>query len=896
MKAISHYYLTLREKIHQHPLAWALLASFALPFTILMLFYFLGLDLFPFGDGSLYTVDLGQQYIDFYAYYRNVLLGQWGQALYSFQKALGGEMVGTWSYYLMSPYLLILLLFPQSWMTLAVALIIAAKIATAGGTFQYLLGRLYGDVSWRSLAFSFAYALIGYVSANHLNVMWLDGYAFLPLVIYGLERLLKHGSWPVYILSLAYILISNYYMGYMVCLFLILYMVYALIRDFHKTNWQASLKQVWRFSWTSLAAAGLSALVLLPTYQALSLSKGTYASEVNWTWELAYPIQDLLSKFYLAPFNFDQMPEGLPNVYIGSLGLIALGLYFTQKKVSRQEKWGAGLVLLLLVLSMNIQAVNIIWHGFQPPIWYPYRFSFVFSFFCLFLGYRGYRLLQSFKLKTALIFLALFTASTVYVLSQSKRFDYLEGSHVLASFVLFILFSLALFFIEGRPRWSTFLIYLLTVIELSANSCLTLSSISYLSHSEVADYELLTKDFIEEIKPDHDDFYRISKLFQRTKNDPMQLNYYGLSHFNSTIEKASTELYRYLGLPSSEGFVAYNNGSLVTDAFFGARYIVESKPQPSDDGTQQIHLQAASNRPDTKLYPLVQSDPHLMAYENDNALPLAYSLPEDIFDIQVHNAYPILLQDQLLQVANRQDVTDYYQYFQVASFAGLTLDQVESADAKQINTHYRRSQDKGDAWIHFDIQVNSNDSYYLTVPGQLSEDDVAFYLDGEAMPYEKSFNSVQVYNIAANEAGQRHHFSIKLLADDIDLNNVNLYRLNPELVQGTSSQVQDIALDIDKFSNRRIEGQVENQEDQDWLVFSFPYNQNWTFTVDGEAVDSRPVLDGGFTAIPLGKAGKHQVKLSFWPSALTGGLALSATTAAGLFTLYRKEKKDQDKA
>ena len=891
MKLISRYYQTLKEKIHHHPLAWSLVASFGLPFVILMVFYFFGIGLFPFGDGSLYTVDLGQQYIDFYAYYRNVLLGQWDQALYSFQKALGGEMLGTWSYYLMSPYLLILLLFPKSWMTLAVALIIAAKIGTAGASFQYLLAKHYGDISWRSLSFAFAYALIGYVSANQLNVMWLDAYAFLPLVVYGLEKLLKKGSWPVYILSLTYILIANYYMGFMVCLFLVLYMVYALIRDFYWPKWQASLQEVWRFTWTSLAAAGLAALVLLPTYQALSLSKGTYASEVNWEWELAYPIQDLLSKFYLAPFNFDQMPEGLPNVYIGSLGLIALALYFGQKKIPSQEKWGAGLVLLLLILSMNVKALNIIWHGFQPPIWYPYRFSFVFSFFCLFLAYRGYRHLRTFRLKTALILLGLFTASTVYVLSQGERFDYLQGPYILASFVIFILCSLMLFFIDRRPIWSTFLIYLLTVVELSANTCLSLSAISYLSHSEVADYNQLTEDFIEELNPASKDFYRISKLFQRTKNDPMQLNYYGLSHFNSTIEKSTTELFRYLGLPTSEGFVSYNNGTLITDAFFGVRYLVESKSQTTDQSSNQLHLQAASHRPDIKRYPLVQSDPYLMAYENDSALPLAYSLPREILDLKLHNAYPILLQDQLLQVANRQAVKDYYQYFQVASFAGLELDKVESADPKQINTHYRKTSDKGDAWIHFDIQLNSNDSYYLTVPGHLSEDDLVFYLDGEPLAYEKSFNSVQVYNLAANEAGQSHRFSIKLLADDLDLNNVNLYRLNPDLVSQSASRLQASGLKIDRFSNRQIQGQVESQEDQDWLVFTLPYNQNWTFTVDGKKVASQPVLDGGFTAIPLGKAGKHQISLSFWPSALTTGLVVSATTAGFLIPLYRRDKK-----
>ena len=179
----------------------------------------------------------------------------------------------------------------------------------------------------------------------------------------------------------------------------------------------------------------------------------------------------------------------------------------------------------------------------------------------------------------------------------------------------------------------------------------------------------------------------------------------------------------------------------------------------------------------------------------------------------------------------------------------------------------------------------------MTVPGHLNEDDLVFYLDGEPMAYEKSFNSVQVYNLAANEAGQSHRFSIKLLADDLDLNNVNLYRLNPDHVRQMAGRLQASGLKIDKFSNRQIQGQVESQENQDWLVFTLPYNQNWTFSVDGKKVASQPVLDGGFTAIPLGKAGKHQISLSFWPSALTTGLIVSATTAGLLILLYCRDKK-----
>ncbi|MCQ2570557.1 MAG: YfhO family protein, partial [Limosilactobacillus sp.] len=86
-------------------------ASFLIP-IILMGSYFLGRQMAPFGPHSILTVDLGQQYVDFFAYYRQALLHDPSSLLFSWQKGLGGEMWGTNAYSLLSPLNLILLAFP----------------------------------------------------------------------------------------------------------------------------------------------------------------------------------------------------------------------------------------------------------------------------------------------------------------------------------------------------------------------------------------------------------------------------------------------------------------------------------------------------------------------------------------------------------------------------------------------------------------------------------------------------------------------------------------------------------------------------------------------------------------------------------------------------------------
>ena len=72
--------------------------------VFLLLFIFILFSMTPFGNRTWLTVDLGQQYVDFFAYYQDTLLHHPEQFFYSFSKSIGGEMVSLWSYYLFSPF------------------------------------------------------------------------------------------------------------------------------------------------------------------------------------------------------------------------------------------------------------------------------------------------------------------------------------------------------------------------------------------------------------------------------------------------------------------------------------------------------------------------------------------------------------------------------------------------------------------------------------------------------------------------------------------------------------------------------------------------------------------------------------------------------------------------
>ncbi len=205
-----------------------ILISLILP-IIIMLIYFMIRRMFPFGNSSLLTVDLGQQYVDFFALYRNTLLHHWSTLFYSFAKDLGGDMYGTWAYYLFSPFNLILLLTPGKWLSLGIMLITLLKIGCSGAACAYFLTKMHWQKGYLILAFSVAYALNGYVIANLLNIMWLDALIALPLVTLGINQIFTKQKFAFYTTWLTFILIANYYMGYMICIFACLFFGWSLV-------------------------------------------------------------------------------------------------------------------------------------------------------------------------------------------------------------------------------------------------------------------------------------------------------------------------------------------------------------------------------------------------------------------------------------------------------------------------------------------------------------------------------------------------------------------------------------------------------------------------------------------------------------------------------------------
>ena len=408
--------------------------AFALPTTLMLLLMFIT-SAEPFGDYTFLYSDMYHQYYPFFREFRQALLS--GQSLLWNWSAGGGmDYLGLISYYLGSPLNLLSILVPEAWTLEYFSLLMPIKLGLASGFFAIMLKKFYGEDDLALTLFGSLYGMCAWALGYQWNIMWLDSFALLPLVILGVVKLLQERKYILYTVTLALAILANYYIGFFVCIFVFLFFVcYQICRCKSLVRLFADFALMGLFS---ILAIGLTAFLELPALAALqdtyssvnqfpdgfstNIVSGEAVDAAREAWLLVKtarvagdPYWDLLVEALKASWRpvlagmgqvAGQMGggitptfiDGMPNIYCGVLP-VALGfLFLLAKKIRVRDKICCVFLLLLFMNSFIIRQLDYIWHGFHFTNQIPYRFSFLFCFVLLYMAYRAWLLRSEFKL------------------------------------------------------------------------------------------------------------------------------------------------------------------------------------------------------------------------------------------------------------------------------------------------------------------------------------------------------------------------------------------------------------------------------------------------------------------------------------------------------------------
>ncbi len=868
--------------------AKVLLWCFFLPAFLTVVIYCC-LQVWPVGKNSVLVLDLNAQYIYYFEQLRDILTS--GESiLYSFERALGGEFLGIFAYYLSSPFSLLVALFPKQMITEAMYLILVLKCGFCGLTFGIYLNQKNLTKPPYRVMLAVMYALSSYAVVMQHNVMWTDNLIAFPLLLLGMDALITEGKFKLYVLSLVYAMMSNFYIGYMACLFTLIWFFirYFMFAPEERKPFFVTLCRIGLWSMVALA---ISAIIILPTYYSLSFGKLEF-SDPKYEAEQLFDFADLLTKAFFGSYDTVR-PSGMPFVFAGTLALILVPLYFMSSRFPTRQKVGYAAILFLLAVSFNFSLLDILWHGMQKPNWLNARFAYMFVFLLLVLTAHVLEHIADLDRRTVMTS-AMFWCAMLVIL-QKLDYDFLHDFIVVwGGIFLFAVYAALVPTVAGRATSRTLAVTLSVVVvtEMLLNALAMVYQFDEdVSYSNRNSYRQMIDTYDEAVKatvPEGDEFYRVEKLVHRRKNDNFALDINGLSNSTSTLNARAVDLMHQFGYAAQAHWSMYIGANAVTDALFDIRYVMADE---TDDKPVMEYIH--------RLYDLREStDKRIDVYENPYALSIAYAANEKVLDYDLPPEDP-----------EEEDYVDPFTYMNKLLSAMLGREvkvwnacRVEESEVFGVDmifaTGHRGYEVTGDLTpkLQYILDIESDDLLYAYFPSEWPRECTVKVNDKEIGTFFDAQNFA-IREIGTFEPGEQVDFRLYLEEDDLYIRSgvQFFWHFDEDAFLEAVAELKNGVMDAHSEKDSRLRGTIHVPEGNGAVFTTIPYDAGWEVTVDGETVETIPVLNDTLLAFRI-EPGDHELEFRYKPDCVKYGLLLTFGglvffTAACAWDTYTKRKK-----
>lgn len=538
---------------------------------------------YPFGDNSFLTNDLKYQYIDFFAWFRRVLLGE-ASLRYSFSQGLGMNTWGLYSYYLASPFNLLCALFPADKLTLFVFVISALKLGCIHISSAWYVQKRFGLPKPAAFLLSLSFTFCSWIISNLRNPLWIDCLIMLPICAYGCHELIRKQRMIRLVIATALNVMFCWYTAYISILFLCIFVLVEFVDYVAEEgfSWKLMLDRALRFAGAIALGLLLSAWTFLPTILAMSKGGPVLALGPLLKTNLKSLIRGFLPCMWVSN-------ESTPQFYCGIIMMLLAVSLLVNRTVSIKTRIATLVVTIILVASSVLSPLEYIWCGMRVPNGFYSRTAFLLSFFTL------------------------WTAG--YALQPLKNQPKLRQAY--------------------RPVVIMPLLAL-TAIELFANAHVIWNQL-YVGYSEEANstYVTTVTDTITAIQDQTSaSFYRIDRTTTRVDsaalNEGLALGYNQLSSYSSANNPQAIALLNSLGYSSVGEFsTRYAEPILAVDALLGVKYAV------------------AENAPAGYAAMTEIADTASAVYENPYALSVGVMTSNDIQNCTLKGENPFEKQNDL---------------------------------------------------------------------------------------------------------------------------------------------------------------------------------------------------------------------------------------------------------
>lgn len=815
--------------------------AFLIPSAI-MLILFVIRGIYPFGDRSFLFADLYHQYMPFFSELLHKVRG--GETLnFSFHVGIGSNFLALFVYYLASPFHILSLLVPESLLVEFISYLIVCKIGLAGLTFYIYLQnhRRMGEAShWGQnpavgVMFSCFYALSGFMAAYNYNIMWVDCVVLVPLIVLGLEKLVKEGRWGLYCVTLALSIFTNYYISIMICIFLVLYFMLLLVTE------KRRLRSIGYFILFSLLAGGMAAVLLIPEVCAI-LRTDFGDMDFPEKLESYFSVLDMLARHCMCVYT-ERGLDHWPNLYCGSAVLMLIPMYLMNRGISLREKFCRMALAGFMLLGFSTNLLNFIWHGLNYPDSLPARQSFLYIFLVLTMCWEAWNHMEEMEDRQIVNG---YLCAVIFVLFCEKFIDHEDfvlGVKLL-TLVFVSIYAILLHLYRTRRDKSVRRAVMVTamaavIVECGINTCVT--SVGTVSRSAYLGQQQDYRTLYEMTKDREDGFYRLEKFTRKTKNDGTLTGYPTASVFSSTLNSQVMDLYKRLGMRHSKVYYAFDGATALISAMLNVNYMF-----------------GASEKYENGLYTLIGQSGEVYLYQCNAVLPFGYVAPVG-FDLD---------QDDTKQGVRLQN--------QMVRDLGIEEALFEKAVSQEIGDNVEFAPEEGG---YYYAVITASGTGKVDCIGGSTEEERYQDLKKNAILYLGYLEQGQTITLTN---GDEEDTTPKVEAD--------VYRMNTAVLGEALDRLSAQHMEDVVWGSDYIFGRI-TMESAGRLICSVPYEAGWQVLINGEETEGA-AFGGCLMAFDL-EPGEYELEMKYVPEGAEAGVAVSAVSILifGVLLTVRKKRE-----
>ncbi len=893
-----------------------LISFFSTFFFILVLFAVY--EYSPIGKDSILLSDLKTQYAPALIAYKNQLMA--GESIsYSFLIGLGKNTFGMFAYYLSSPLNFLSFLFPAGKIDQAVVLLILIKLSLAASFMTLFLEKRYGEKRRISVIFGAMYALSSYTIIFMINIMWLDGFLLLPLLLFFIERfLVDRSQWPQLVIVLLVLFVSGYYISYMVGIFSFFYLIGRLWGNhgFDERDRKTTCFTMVRFILCAMLAALLSAFILLPaamdTLRNPDFYVNAYTKPVNFT------LLSFLDQFFAG--TFDSLSTNKPFVYSGLATTLLCLLYFQNPEIPGRSKRFTASALILFIFSFQFSVIDHMWHFFDNPNWFKHRYSFLFIFLLISIAYQSFLHIKALETKAFLRTGAIFLAALIFV----QRFGDLqsEGDRFLGNLFMGGLLILILYAFS-RPKWPEVvsglriltvpMLVIVILLDILLFNPMYLRPKAFGGAFKAADLAYVVDEaegLIEYTKEkemkEGNSFFRTeidNSLYNEVNafNGAYFLDYHSVSSFLSCADKETNRFLKQLGYGTNFNYFTsiHSYSAIVPDSVMGIKYVMSQKNYcagydavlESESGTIRLFENSdalpilypvKANAGTFDYYQLEKKlqDKDLFAFQDELLVSLfdSASSEEPVY-YEAQTTGPVVFNAILKQTPFSPKSEDA----RVKDEDLLGLEAPASAHSKMIT--YLRINKNDNISLEYEVAIKSGDPLYLSIPAGTVNNEAEIYADSKLVGKLSASTFSQINFLGIFEPGRTITVRVVVAGEldefsflDADFYYCNTQRL-AEVIDGSGARESVTGLEV---SDGHVTATV-SVPDSRLLLTTISCEAGWTLWVDGVRTEIVPYQDA-LISVPLEK-GTHQIELRFAAPGLIPGIAITTVSLVGFLVL-----------